>query len=100
MSTRTLAILTAAVVFVAGALAALFVIQNGGRTTQLSLDLYVIAWQLKAPVPVSLLTLASFAVGALLGGGVFGLRWLSASRRAANLQRRLDLSSGPGSSFR
>lgn len=46
---------------------ALFTIQNAGWTAQLSLDLHVLAYQLKAPMPVPHLMWASFGVGILAG---------------------------------
>lgn len=81
-------ILLVVVLLVVGLLA-LFTVQNLGRTTDLSIDLWVWAAHLRQPVPVPLLMLGAFALGLLLGGtwGVAGR--LTASSRIARLEQDL-----------
>jgi len=54
------------------AVAALFTVQNSGRTTDLSLDLWVKAFHLQEPQPIPYLLWAAFGIG-LLVGGTWGL---------------------------
>lgn len=62
--------------------AALFVLQNSGRTTQLSLDLYLGAWQLARPVSVMALVGVSAGVG-------FGLGLVAMLPALGRLRRRI-----------
>jgi hypothetical protein len=67
----------------------LFWVQNSTRTTQLSFDVGFAAWQLKEPVPVPVLILASVLVG-LVGGSVpLLLRSWRLSGRVSELEQRL-----------
>ena len=56
------------------AVGALFTVQNATRTTDLSLDLYVVAYHLQEPQPVPHLLWAAFGIGLLVGGlwGIVG----------------------------
>lgn len=79
----------------------LFVVQNYGRTTDLSFDLYVWAAHLGRPAPVPLLLLTAFVAGGGLAG-IWGLvsRW-RLGQRVEELEQelaRLSLRSGPGDS--
>ena len=76
------------VVLVLGGVVALFVIQNGARTTQLSLDLGVAAWQLDKPVSVPALMAATASGGFLLGAVPLWLRGMSRGRRLKQLERQ------------
>lgn len=55
------------VLVLVGFIGTLFVVQNWERTSDISLDLYFVAWHLSNPVPVAPLLLAVFATGLLLG---------------------------------
>lgn len=69
-----------------------FVAQNSLRTTQLSLNLVVAAWELKEPMPVIGLLGGAFGLGLVLAGTFFTwLNWgLKAEVRA--LKRQLAVS--------
>jgi len=72
----------------------LFVIQNAERTTQLSLNLYVFAQELKEPVQIPVLIGVSTGIGFVLGM-VPTLVWGTIrARRARQLERELALSGG------
>jgi len=78
--------------------AVLFTIQNSGRTTDLSLDLWVAAFHLKEAVPLPLLLWSAFGFG-LVGGGVVGLRLRSsAMRKVRDLEQQLARASVGGDS--
>lgn len=62
--------------------AALFTVQNYTRTTPLSFDVYVAAWQLARPVPVPVVAWASALVGALFA-------WFTGWRGRRRLAQRL-----------
>jgi hypothetical protein len=64
---RIVAVVGLGITAVTALIGALFVLQNAGRTTQLSLDLYVAAWQLSQPVSVPALVGVGFGVGAVAG---------------------------------
>ncbi len=69
-----------------GLLVTLFGIQNGSRTTQLSVDLGLSAWELRKPVSVVVLMAASAG-----GGFVLALLWLVPGRmRLASRVRALE----------
>jgi len=65
-------IITLAVVASAAAVGALFTVQNASRTTDLSLDLFVVAYHLDQPQPIPHLLWIAFGAGLLIGG-VWGL---------------------------
>ena len=65
----------------------LFVLQNGARETQLSLDLGFRAWELRRPVTVPALIAVSFAAGLLVAAVPLGLR----SLRLQSKLRRLSV---------
>lgn len=69
--------------------AALFTIQNSSRLTDLSLDLWVVAFHLKSAVPLPALLWAAFGVGGI-GGLLVGLRLrASAVRKVRTLEQQL-----------
>ena len=67
--------------------AVLFWFQNAARTTQLSLNLGLVAWELSQPLSVPVLVASSVGVGFFLGSLVFGWLALAASRRARRAER-------------
>lgn len=77
------------VVLLVAGLLALFTVQNLGRTTDLSLDLWVYAAHLRQPLPVPYLLLGCF-----LGGLIAGVGWglvskMSSAQRIADLEQDL-----------
>jgi len=69
--------------------AILFTIQNSARTTDLSLDLGLVAFHLKEGLPVPVLLWSCLGLG-LLGGAVVGLRMRSgAMRKVRELEQQL-----------
>ena len=72
-----------------GTVVALFSIQHGSRTTQLSLDIGFAAWQLDRAVPIPLLMAACAGGGLLLGAVPMGVRAYSRGRRVKQLERAL-----------
>jgi len=91
---RYLAIAALLLFLVAVGVMALFVVQNGARTTQLSLDLGFAAWQLKEPVAVPALFGAAFGSGLLLGVVPMWIRGLARGRKLKQLERQAALSAG------
>ena len=75
------------VLCLAAAFIALFTIQNLSRTSDLSLNLWVVAFKLKTPQPIPFMLLASFGSGLLLAG-FFGIL------NRMGLQRRLREAEG------
>lgn len=78
------------VVLVAGLIGAggvaLFAVQNSARTTQLSLDLGVVAWQLQQPVPVPALLGIAFGLGLVAGFLPLALRSFRLAARVRELE--------------
>ena len=68
------------------AIGALFTIQNSLRLTTLSLNLWVVAFELKDPQPVPYLLLGAFGVGLLLAGGIGSLNRMGLQRRIRQLE--------------
>lgn len=81
--------LVAVVVILLLAVGALFVVQNSARSTQLSLDLGVAAWQLERPVPIPALIGVCFGAGLLVGAGSVGLRMMRLSSRIRQLEQQV-----------
>lgn len=65
---------------------AAFTVQNMGRTTALSLDLYWAAWKLAQPVAVPVLIWSSFGAGLLLAGTWGWLRGVALERKVRRLE--------------
>ncbi|MFT6161854.1 MAG: ABC-type Fe3+ transport system permease subunit [Myxococcota bacterium] len=76
----------------------LFFLQNSARTTQLSLDLWLAAWQLGEPVSVTALIGVSFAAGFVVCGVLAAWRSLVTRRQIRKLQQQLALG-GESASF-
>ncbi|MCB9759308.1 MAG: DUF1049 domain-containing protein [Alphaproteobacteria bacterium] len=74
----------------------LFVLQNLGRTSQLSLNMGFAAWELQQPMPVPALLGIAFGAGLLLGGGFALMRVVSLGSEVRRLNREIALS-GDGS---
>lgn len=81
-------------------LGGLFWVQNSSRTTQLSLDLGFVAWQLAEPVTVPVLIAGSFSVGLLVGMLLFAIPATRNARKASRLQAELALTAGEGDGWR
>ena len=77
------------VVLLITGLLALFVVQNLGRTTDLSLDLWFGAWHLSRPVPVPTLLLGTFLAGLCTSGAWALVSHMGASRRIDLLEQDL-----------
>lgn len=89
---RYLAVIAFVLVLAFLGVVALFVVQNGARTTQLSLDLGFAAWQLKDPVAIPALVGITFGSGFFLGVVPMWLRGLSQGRKVKQLERQAALS--------
>jgi len=76
-------------IVVATVVGALFTLQNLDRTSDLSLDLWVVAYHLSEPQPVPYLLWGAFAAGLLLGGGWSILGRLSAQARVRGLEQQV-----------
>lgn len=85
--------LIALVVALLGFTGFLFVVQNSGRTTQLSLDLGVAAWQLSDPVSVPALIGTCFGAGFILGLLTMSGQAARLARRARRLEQQLSMAS-------
>lgn len=90
MSKQTPLILSAIVGLLVVAAGALFAVQNSSRTTQLSFDLGVAAWQLAEPVSVPILIGITLGVGFVLGMATVGVLSALRSRRRTNAKRDLE----------
>lgn len=89
---RIVSLLFAATALALVCVSVLFVIQNSGRATQLSLDLGLYAFKLKQPVSITVLMGAVFGAGVLVGA-VPMTRWAFRQRAAAKaLQQQLQTS--------
>ena len=89
---RYLAIAALIVFLLAAGVVGLFVVQNSARTTQLSLDLGVAAWQLKRPMSVPTLLGIAFGAGFVFGAVPMGIRSMASGRKAKRLERQLATS--------
>lgn len=78
---------------VLAALGALFVVQNSSRTTQLSLDLGIAAWQLEQPVTIPALIGISFGVGVVTGLLSVTPRMFRLSARVRQLEQQAAIQS-------
>ena len=76
-----------------GGVGTLFVLQNGARTTQLSLDVGFAAWKLEQPISVPALVGICFGAGFLGGALVFGVRGMRLASKMRRLEQELAVSS-------
>lgn len=74
----------------------MFVVQNMERSSELSLNLGVAAYELAQPTPVPLLMLASLGLGLLIGGGWGVAKVASQSRELRRLKREASYASADG----
>ncbi len=71
------------------AIGVLFTVQNLERTSDLSLDLYVVAYHLSEPQPVPYLLLGAFGIGLVLAG-LWGLVMrMGIQRRVRDLEQQV-----------
>ena len=75
------------VIVAAVAIGALFTIQNSGRMTDLSLNLWVVAFELREPQPVPYLLLGAFGGGLILAGALGSISRLGLQRRIRELEQ-------------
>jgi len=75
----------------------LFVMQNMARTTTLTLDLYVGAWELSEPVPVMTLVGVGFGAGFLVCLVLATWRSLKTRKRIRSLENQVALGGDAGS---
>jgi len=75
------------------AAAVLFSVQNSTRTTQLSFDLGVAAWQLQQPVSVPALIGACFGAGVLVGVIAMGFRVAHLTSKVRQLEQQVAVGS-------
>ena len=71
------------------AVGALFTIQNVERVTDLSLNLWVVAFQLQGPQPIPYLLWGAFGGGLLLAGGVGTIQRMGLQRRVRDLEQEV-----------
>ncbi len=72
---------------IAAAFMALFTIQNLGRTSVLSLDLGVVAYQFAEPQPIPYIVLSAFGIGLLLAGFLGIFQRMALAKRIRELER-------------
>lgn len=98
MGARVVMLAITAVLGLCGAgVAVLFFMQNSARTTQLSLDLWLAAWQLGEPISVTALMGGAFGVGFVTCGVLATWRSLVSRRKMRKLQQHLALGGDSGS---
>ena len=73
----------------AAAFAALFTVQNLGRTADLSLNLWVVAYKLKTPQPIPYMLLTAFGSGLLVAGLLGMINRLGLQRKVRELEREV-----------
>jgi uncharacterized integral membrane protein len=71
----------------AAAFVALFTVQNMGRESELSLNLWVVAYKLKAPVPIPYMLLTAFGSGLLLAGFLGIIQRMGLARKLRDLEQ-------------
>ena len=70
------------------AVGALFTIQNSARVTDLSLNLWMVAFELKEPLPIPYLLIGSFGGGLVLAGALGSLNRMGLQRRIRDLEQQ------------
>ena len=71
----------------AAAVGSLFTIQNSERVSDLTLNLWVVAFQLDTPQPIPYLLWGAFGAGLLLAGGLSSAQRISLQRRVRDLEQ-------------
>ncbi len=71
------------------AVGALFTIQNSMRVTDLSLNLWVVAFELKQPQPIPYLVIGAFGLGLIVAGALSSLNRLGLQRKVRELEREV-----------
>lgn len=94
MNNRPVAMVGGVLTLLGVLLVTLFVYQNHLRTTQLSLDLGFVAWQLKQDVMVPALMAICFGAGFFVAAILFGWSSWRANTKVRRLEAELALSGG------
>ena len=81
------------VLVLTAALGALFTIQNSSRVTELSINLWVVAFELAEPQPVPFLILGAFGAGLILAGALGSFNRMGLQRKIRELERQAAQSS-------
>jgi uncharacterized integral membrane protein len=81
------------VLVLAVAVGGLFTVQNSMRVTELSLNLWVVAFQLEDPQPIPYLLLGAFGGGVILAGAIGSFNRLGLQRRVRELEQEAARSS-------
>ncbi len=76
-----------AVLILTAAFGGLFTIQNGERVSDLTLNLWVVAFQLKDPQPIPYLLWAAFGIGLVLSGTVGSIQRMALQRKVRELEQ-------------
>ncbi len=71
----------------AAAFVALFTLQNLGRVSDLSLNLWFVAYKLKTPQPIPFMLLIAFGAGLLFAGFFGSLQRMALQRKLNNFER-------------
>lgn len=71
----------------AAAFLALFTVQNLSRTSELSLDLGLVAYKLAEPQPIPYMLLTAFGAGLLLAGFLGIFQRMGMTKQIRNLER-------------
>lgn len=69
------------------AVGALFAVQNSLRLTNLSLNLWFVAFELKDPLPVPYLLIGAFGGGLVLAGALGSMNRMGLQRRIRQLEQ-------------
>jgi uncharacterized integral membrane protein len=91
MKTGLYVALLIVVLLVVGVIAQ-FAVENSSRTTDLTLDLYFVAWKLKEPASIPVLIASAFGGGFGLGLLLLLARVFKLGRRVRVLEREVALS--------
>ncbi len=75
------------VLVLAASFGGLFTIQNAERVSDLSLNLWVVAFQLQEPQPIPYLLWGAFGIGLLIAGALGSLQRLALQRRVRTLEQ-------------
>ena len=73
----------------AAALGGLFTIQNSSRLTELSINLWVVAFELSEPQPIPFLILGAFGFGLILAGALGSFNRMGLQRKIRDLERQV-----------